>query len=94
MHLALGDREGALELYNCALAHADWLAENDPHDAVAQRDLSISYNKIGDILVEDATRALTNDAFQIASNLLQGADAAYHGAFDIVQRLVTMTPAR
>ena len=41
----------SLECDNASLAIADRLARSDPGNAGWQRDLSVSYNKIGDVQV-------------------------------------------
>jgi hypothetical protein len=49
--VAQGNLPEALKSYQADLAIADRLAKADPGNAGWQRDLSVSYNKIGDVLV-------------------------------------------
>jgi hypothetical protein len=46
-----GNLAEALKSFRDGLAIADRLAKSDPGNAGWQRDLSVSYNKIGDVLV-------------------------------------------
>jgi len=46
---AQGDLAGALKSYNDSLAIVARLAKSDPGNAEWQRDLSVSYNKVGDV---------------------------------------------
>ncbi len=46
-----GDLAGALKSYSDSLAIRDRLAKSDPGNAGWQRDLSVSYNKVGDVQV-------------------------------------------
>jgi tetratricopeptide (TPR) repeat protein len=46
-----GDLTAALAFYRDGLAIADRLAKSDPGDAGWQRDLSVSYNRVGDVQV-------------------------------------------
>jgi hypothetical protein len=46
-----------LKAYRDGLAIADRLAKADPGNAGWQRDLSVSYNKVGDVLVDQCTIA-------------------------------------
>ena len=48
---AQGDLAGALKAYSDGLAIADRLAKSDPGNAGWQRDLSVSYEKVGDVQV-------------------------------------------
>ena len=51
MLVAQGDGAGALAAYRKALAIREALAAHDPANTEWQRDLSVSHNKIGDVLV-------------------------------------------
>ena len=51
MLVAQGNLPEALKSFRDALAIADRLAKADPGNAGWQRDLSVSYNKVGDVLV-------------------------------------------
>jgi tetratricopeptide (TPR) repeat protein len=62
-HIALGqlwqttgDLERALDSYRASLAIAETLARRDPANSVWQRDLSVSHNKIGDVLLSEGKR--------------------------------------
>jgi hypothetical protein len=48
--MAHGNLAEALKSYQDGLAVADRLAKSDPEDAGRQRDVSISYKKIGDVI--------------------------------------------
>ena len=50
IHVARGDLPGALSLYREASSDVERLAKADPGNAGWQRDLSVSYNKVGDVL--------------------------------------------
>ena len=49
MQSAQGDLAGALKSYNDGFAIADRLAKFDPSNAGWQRDLSVSYERVGDV---------------------------------------------
>ena len=49
MQSAKGDLDGALKAYQDSLAIAEKLAAQDPANAEWQRDLSVSFEKIGDV---------------------------------------------
>ncbi len=51
MLVAQGNLPEALKTFRDGLAIADRLAKSDPGNAGWQRDLSVSYNKVGDVLV-------------------------------------------
>ena len=51
MQVAQGDLSGALKSYRDGLAIRDRLAKSDPGNAGWQRDLSVSFNKIGNVQV-------------------------------------------
>ena len=51
MLVAQGNLADALKSYRASLAIADRLAKADPRNAGWQRDLSVSYQKVGDVLV-------------------------------------------
>jgi hypothetical protein len=52
-----GDLAGALKSYNDSLAIFDRLAKSDPGNAGWQRDLSVSFGKIGDVQKEQGDLA-------------------------------------
>ncbi len=54
--VAQGDLAGALSAYRAALAIAERLAASDPTNAGWQRDLSVSHDRIGDVLARRGTR--------------------------------------
>ena len=49
--VAQGDLPEALKTYRDGLAIRDRLAKSDPGNAGWQRDLSVSYDRVGDVLV-------------------------------------------
>jgi hypothetical protein len=49
VHSAQGDLSSALSSYNKALKIEEQLGARDPANTDWQRDLSVSYNKIGDM---------------------------------------------
>ena len=49
MHLKLGATDKAMQSYQKSLELSEALAQADPNDAQAKRDLSISYDKLGDV---------------------------------------------
>ena len=51
MLVAQGNLAEALKSFRDGLAIRERLAKADPNNAGWQRDLSVSYNKIGDVLV-------------------------------------------
>ena len=57
MLVAQGDTSGALKAYRDGLAIAETLAASDASNSQWQRDLSVSHNKIGDVLVEQGDTA-------------------------------------
>jgi tetratricopeptide (TPR) repeat protein len=69
--LRLGDTEKALQAYQQALNISQALAESDPTNVSAQRDLSVSYNRIGDVQLRlgDTEKAL--QAYQQALEIRQ-----------------------
>ena len=76
--MAQGDLTAALENYRADMAIAERLAASDPSNAGWQRELSISHNKIGDVLMSqgDLTAALEN----------------YRAAMAIAERLAASDP--
>ena len=60
MHLQLGDTDQALQFYQKGLELSEALAKADPNDAQARRDLSVSYNRLGDVHLQlgDTDKAL------------------------------------
>ena len=75
---AQGDRDGALTAYRAALAIAETLARRDPGNTEWQRDLSVSHDKIGDVLLSQGD--------------LDGALAAYRAALAIRETLARRDP--
>jgi tetratricopeptide (TPR) repeat protein len=73
-----GDLPGALKSYRDSLAIAERLAKADPGNAEWQRDLSVAYNKVGDVLVEQGD--------------LPGALSSYQASHDIFDRLAKSDP--
>src|SRR5256714_4005825 len=57
MQSAEGDLDGALKSYRDSLAIHEKLAEQDRGNAGWQRDLSVSYNKVGDVQSEQGDLA-------------------------------------
>jgi tetratricopeptide (TPR) repeat protein len=53
---AQGDLAGAMKSFQDGLAIRDKLAKADPGHALWQRDLSVSYNKIGDVKATSPAR--------------------------------------
>ena len=78
MQEAQGDLTGALKSYRDGLAIIDRLAKSDPGNAGWQRDLSVSYNKIGGV--------------QAAPGDLTGALKSYRDGFAIIDRLAKFDP--
>jgi tetratricopeptide (TPR) repeat protein len=76
--VATGRREEALTAYQKSLAIREKLAAADPGNSDWQRDLSISHNKIGDVLVGAGRR--------------EEALAAYHKALAISEKLAAADP--
>jgi tetratricopeptide (TPR) repeat protein len=54
--MAEGDRAGALAAYRAGLAIRETLARRDPGNAEGQRDLSVSHDKVGDVLMAAGDR--------------------------------------
>ena len=73
MQRARGDLEGALKAYQDSLAIREKLAAQDAGNAEWQRDLSVSFNKIGDV--------------QRARGDLEGALKAYQDSLAIREKL-------
>ena len=78
MLVAQGNLPEALKSFRDALAIRDRLAKADPGNAGWQRDLSVSYNKIGDVLV--------------AQGNLPEALASYQASLAISDRLAKADP--
>ena len=74
----LGDLEQALKAYRDSLAIAERLAAADRSDSEWQRDLSISYEVVGDVLV--------------AQGKLDEALKAYRDSLAIRERLAAADP--
>ena len=75
---AEGDRSGALAAYRKGIAIREALAAKDPGNTEWQRDLSVSHNKIGDVLRDEGDRP--------------GALAAYRKDLAIAEALATKDP--
>src|SRR6202046_3124504 len=73
-----GDLSGAFKPYSAGLVIIDLLARSDPRNADSQRELSVSYEKIGDV--------------QVAQGDLTGALTSYRDSFASIDRLVTARP--
>jgi hypothetical protein len=74
-----GDGPGALAAYQAGLTIAESLAKSDPANTRWQRDLSMSNNKIGDVLVAQGDGP--------------GALAAYQAGLAIAEGLANRNPA-
>src|SRR4029453_16397794 len=75
-----GNLESALTSYQIALAILERLAARDPANTEWQRDLSISYNKIGDV--------------QRAQRDQQAALSSYQQSLQIAEKLAARDPAK
>jgi len=75
---AQGDLAGALKAFQDSLDIRQALAAADPGDAEARRDLSVSFNSIGDV--------------RRAQGDLAGALKAFQDSFDIAQALAAADP--
>ena len=62
--MAQGNLAEALKAYQDSLAIADRLAKADPGNAGWQRDLSVSYDKVGDVLVAQGNLAEALKSYQ------------------------------
>ena len=78
MKLQAGDRAGALAAYQESLDIRRKLAAQDPGNAQAQRDVSVSLNKLGDMKLQEGDQA--------------GALAAYQESLDIRRKLAAQDP--
>jgi tetratricopeptide (TPR) repeat protein len=78
VQVAQGDLAGALKSYRDSLAIRDRLAKSDPGNAGWRRDLSVSYNKVGDV--------------QAAQGDLAGALKSYRDSLAIRDRLAQSDP--
>ena len=77
---AQGDLDGALREFRASFEIAQRLAEQDPGNASWQRDLSVSHNKIGDVLR--------------AQGDLDGALGEFRASFEIRKRLAEQDPGK
>jgi eukaryotic-like serine/threonine-protein kinase len=68
----------ALSTYQASQSLANRLAQSDPSNAGWQRDLSVSYEKVGDV--------------QLAQGELAGALQSYRGSLMIRERLARFDP--
>ena len=64
MLVAQGNLPEALKAFRAGLAIADRLAKADPGNAGWQRDLSVSYERIGDVLVDQGNLPEALKAFR------------------------------
>jgi hypothetical protein len=62
LQVAQGDLAGALKSYRDSLAIAERLAKSDPGNAGWQRDLSVSYAKLGSTFRLAGEKAKAHDA--------------------------------
>ncbi len=76
--MAQGDLKAALKSYSDSLAIFERLAKSDPGNADWQRDLSVSYNKVGDV--------------QMAQGDLKAALKSYSDSRAIFERLAQIRP--
>ncbi len=67
MQVAQGDLAGALKSFQDSLAIRDKLAKSDPGHAGWQRDLAVSYEKIGDVQKAQGDLAGALKSFPTAS---------------------------
>ncbi len=65
-HLALGFTDRALERYTALMRRHERLAQTEPNRADFQRDLSVSYNKVGDLYRGLGQGDLARDNFLLA----------------------------
>jgi tetratricopeptide (TPR) repeat protein len=79
-HLALGQSERTFARYRQLLERQQRLAKAEPDRADYQRDLSVSYNKMGDLYV--------------ALGQGEAARQAYQGSLEIAERLAKAEPDR
>ena len=78
LRLTQGDLPGALKSCRDSLAIREKLAKQDPRNAGLQRDLSVSYNKVGDV--------------QSAQGNLAGALKSYRDSLAIFQKFAKQDP--
>ena len=74
----LGDLDQALAVYHDSLAILELLASTDPGNTDWQRGLSVSYNRLGDVL--------------IAQGKLDEAIKAYRDGLGLAERLAATDP--
>ena len=79
MLMAQGKLEEALKAYRDSLAIRERLAAADPSNTQWQRDLSVSYNRVGDVLK--------------AQGKLEEALKAYRDSLAIIERLAAADPS-
>ncbi len=79
MEAGLGNRGTALDQYGRGQALVQALIARDPENAEWQRDLSVSYDRVGDISAARGDR--------------DGALKAYEGGLEIAKRLAATDPA-
>ena len=70
---AQGNLTAALESYQASLAIRERLARADPGNAGWQRDLSVSHERIGDVLVEQGNLTAALESYQADLDYLPNA---------------------
>jgi len=96
-HLALGETDRALVRYQQILAHFERLAKSEPERADYQRDLSVSYNKMGDLYVSlgqvEAARQAFASSLSIAERLAKSEPERADNQLDLVVSWVKVATA-
>ena len=70
--MSQGDGPGALAAYQAGLTIREDLAKRDPANTQWQRDLSVSHNKMGDVLVSQGDGPGALAAYQAALTIREG----------------------
>ena len=78
MQVAQGNLPAALSSYQAGLAIRERLAKSDPGNAGWQRDLAVSYDRVGDV--------------QVAQGDLPAALGSYQASLAIIDRLAKSDP--
>ena len=84
MRQAQGDLAGALQAYEDSLAIAEQLAASDPGNADWQRDLSISWERIGGVREQQGDRAGALEAWRRALAISLPLAKAHPDSVDLV----------